>query len=309
MEENKFYVYEWFIKNTGEVFYVGKGCNNRAKEVNSRNKFFKDMYASHDCDYRIIADKLCEKDAFQKEIETIKYYKDNTDYRLTNQTDGGEGCSGWVPSQETRDKQKILSKKRWEDRSFYKRMVSIRRDDNGPYKSQEFRDKISSIVKGENNPNYHHYWSDEMKNNLREKQIKNPRYKDNNNPNAKSIICLETGEVFSCIKYALEQYSINDEASVSIALTEPNRTAGGKHWALYEENLSDENIRKERLINALLNSKNYKAMICVEDGSLYNNKTDLSKQIDVPVTKINYWLSKNNKFEHNNKTYIYLKDY
>lgn len=27
-----YYVYEWFIKETGEVFYVGKGRGNRYKE-------------------------------------------------------------------------------------------------------------------------------------------------------------------------------------------------------------------------------------------------------------------------------------
>lgn len=24
-----FYVYEWYIKGTGEIIYVGKGCKNR----------------------------------------------------------------------------------------------------------------------------------------------------------------------------------------------------------------------------------------------------------------------------------------
>lgn len=28
-----FYVYEWYIVETGEIFYVGKGCKNRYKSM------------------------------------------------------------------------------------------------------------------------------------------------------------------------------------------------------------------------------------------------------------------------------------
>ncbi len=48
--ENKYYVYEWFIVSTDEVFYVGKGCGDRYKKLSGRNKFFMDMYRTHQCD-------------------------------------------------------------------------------------------------------------------------------------------------------------------------------------------------------------------------------------------------------------------
>lgn len=89
--EQKYYIYEWFNKNTGEVFYIGKGCNNRYSQITGRNKFFIDYYNTHDCESRIIIENLSEKDAYDMEIKTIKWYKENTNYRLTNQTDGGEG--------------------------------------------------------------------------------------------------------------------------------------------------------------------------------------------------------------------------
>ena len=34
---NKFYVYEWYNVETNEIFYVGKGCNNRYKNISDRN--------------------------------------------------------------------------------------------------------------------------------------------------------------------------------------------------------------------------------------------------------------------------------
>ena len=52
-----FYVYEWFVKETGEVFYVGKGIKNRYK-VKKHNKFFNDfikiVHLTEDFQYLLI---------------------------------------------------------------------------------------------------------------------------------------------------------------------------------------------------------------------------------------------------------------
>ena len=207
-DERKFYVYEWYVVDTNEVFYVGKGCGNRLNRISCRNKFFQDIYKSHKSKARKIYENLTEKEAFEKEIETIKYYKENTNYRLTNQTNGGEGTAGWVPSKEFCDKQSSIHKSQWRDEKYRKKMIQIRNDKNGSYKSQEFRDKISKLVKGKNNPNYNNHWSDKQKEVLRIKQQNNPLYRNETNPNAKKIICVETGEVFTCIKFAKEKYQI-----------------------------------------------------------------------------------------------------
>ena len=37
-----YYVYEWYVKETGEIFYVGKGTKNRYK-VKKHNRFFNDF--------------------------------------------------------------------------------------------------------------------------------------------------------------------------------------------------------------------------------------------------------------------------
>ena len=41
-----FYVYEWFIKETDEIIYVGKGCRNRYK-VRKHNRFFAKNHVTH----------------------------------------------------------------------------------------------------------------------------------------------------------------------------------------------------------------------------------------------------------------------
>ena len=69
-----FYVYEWFIVDTGEIFYVGKGCNHRYK-VRKHNKFFNDMIKRYKCDSRIVKTFNCEKDAviFMMAVAVVQF--------------------------------------------------------------------------------------------------------------------------------------------------------------------------------------------------------------------------------------------
>lgn len=69
-----FYVYEWFIKETGEIIYVGKGSGRRYK-VRKHNQFFNDMIKRYDCDSRIIKEFESEKDAFHYESERVEQLK------------------------------------------------------------------------------------------------------------------------------------------------------------------------------------------------------------------------------------------
>lgn len=305
----KFYVYEWYIIDTNEVFYVGKGTGKRFRTTSGRNKFFQCMYKSHKCDVRKIYENLSEKEAFEKEKEIIKYYKQNTDYRLTNQTDGGEGTSGWIASKEFRDKQSKIHKLQWQDENYRKKMIDIRNAENSSYKSKEFREKISKLVQGENNPNYNNYWTEEQKNKLRIKQQNNPLYKDETNPNAKRVICVETGEVFECIKFAKEKYKIKSDGSITVALKNRIRTAGKMHWVEYSDKFLNKDYRFNYLIKILKENSSIKPLICLEDFSLYDSKTKLAKTLDVTVQNINKQLKQNNKFIYQNKTYILLKNF
>lgn len=69
-----FYIYEWFNKNTNEVFYVGKGVYNRYK-VKKRNKLFNEYIKNNDCDVRIIEKYENELMCFKREEELINKYK------------------------------------------------------------------------------------------------------------------------------------------------------------------------------------------------------------------------------------------
>ena len=86
-----FYVYEWYIKNTGEIIYVGKGCRNRYK-VTKHNRFFNDMIKRNKCESRIIKKFENEKDAFDYEFIRINELKEKGEC-VCNIYNGGTGGS------------------------------------------------------------------------------------------------------------------------------------------------------------------------------------------------------------------------
>lgn len=66
--EKKFYVYEWFTKDTGKVFYVGKGTGSRYRHIISdmnrpRGKEYKELQKAFGIDYRFLIKGLTSREA------------------------------------------------------------------------------------------------------------------------------------------------------------------------------------------------------------------------------------------------------
>ncbi len=91
-----FYVYEWFIKETNEVIYVGKGTGRRYK-VRKHNRFFNDMINRYECDSRIVKEFSSEDDAFRYENRRIAELK-SINQCVCNIYNGGTGgtVSWWT---------------------------------------------------------------------------------------------------------------------------------------------------------------------------------------------------------------------
>lgn len=101
-----FYVYEHWRPDTGECFYVGKGCGKRAWQLKRRNEghqavLSKLVALGLAVDVRIVAADLLEADALTLEIERIALYPSGS---LANRTKGGAGLSGIVYSAAVREK-------------------------------------------------------------------------------------------------------------------------------------------------------------------------------------------------------------
>lgn len=262
------------------------------------------MYKTHECDVKILADNLSEKEAFSLEKEYIYYIKNNTNFRLTNQTDGGEGNSGFHPSDEVKKKISNSMKEKWKDADFKSKMDKIRNDPNGAYRSNEFRNKISKIVQGKNNPNYMHHWTDSQKTHL--SLLKKGKHLKSENGNAKKVVCLETGEIFDCIENAAVKCNIKCPSSISLALKEDVRTAANFHWKYYQEELEDESYRKDVLIDILHRSNNKKSFICLETNQIFLTKKDLMKHLGLS-TKIFSKYMNDNCLSYDNKNYVLIK--
>lgn len=126
-DEKVYYVYRWIRLDSNTPFYVGKGSGHRASSKYKRNRYFKHICSVTDTKSEIIFSGLTEKEAFQKEIEIIKLYKD-LGYCEANLTLGGEGASGAFQSEETRKKRALANK--------------------GQKRSIEFRLRLSKMKKG-----------------------------------------------------------------------------------------------------------------------------------------------------------------
>lgn len=89
-----YYVYEWFIKNTGEIFYVGKGTGNRKDDLRKRNEYFMNIYNKYECENRIVKTFEVEQDAFDYEISLIRERRAENQAKA-NFHEGGLGGDVW----------------------------------------------------------------------------------------------------------------------------------------------------------------------------------------------------------------------
>jgi len=152
-----YYTYA-YLREDKTPYYIGKGTGNRIYSTNRKGlKPPKDKS-------RIIYLKqnLTEEEAFRHEIYMIDVFgrKDLGTGILVNMTNGGEGTSGSLRSDETR-----------------KRMSDANRGKNHPNygktASEETRKRMSDAHKGENHPNYGKTASEETRKRMSEAS-KNP---------------------------------------------------------------------------------------------------------------------------------------
>ena len=154
-----YYTYA-YLREDKTPYYIGKGTGPRIYSTNRRTNPPKDKS-------RVIYLKqnLTEEEAFKHEIYMIDVFgrKDLGTGILHNRTGGGEGTSGWVPSEETKRKlseakkgnTNCLGKTRSEETK--RKMSEVKKGNTnflGKTHSEESKIKISESKKGEKNRLY-----------------------------------------------------------------------------------------------------------------------------------------------------------
>jgi len=97
----KFCVYVHHRESDGLPFYVGKGDKKRSAAIAARSDHWRRVYLKHGRIVRIPFSNIKEFCAFSLEKAAIAFYGRGI---LVNATDGGEGTSGRVVSQDQRTK-------------------------------------------------------------------------------------------------------------------------------------------------------------------------------------------------------------
>lgn len=148
-----FYVYVHRKSTSGEVFYVGKGKDKRAWDTSDRGSHWDRTAKKHGYTVEIIASGLQEWYAMELEIDMIAYYgrMDLNLGKLINKTDGGDGMSGYIYSEETLSKMKKSSNERWsrqEERDKFSATLIGNKRHLGKKHSEETKQKCRDINLG-----------------------------------------------------------------------------------------------------------------------------------------------------------------
>lgn len=98
-----YYVYEWFLVETGEIFYVGKGRGNRYREYHDHAYEAERVRAMYDTDVRFVGVNLSEEEAVELETQEMYRVLNETPYILTNRVTPllAKRQNGYSPSEST----------------------------------------------------------------------------------------------------------------------------------------------------------------------------------------------------------------
>jgi hypothetical protein len=104
-----YYTYGHYKADSKELFYIGKGKNNRLTKVWGRSVYWKRIVEKHGFTAEILAKWETEQEALEHEKFLILCLKDS--HKLCNLTAGGDGISGLKMSDESKKKMSDAKKR------------------------------------------------------------------------------------------------------------------------------------------------------------------------------------------------------
>lgn len=209
--------------------YVGITCNKpewrwRNGKGYSQNAHFSaaiQKYGWGNFTHEIVASGLPKADACEMEQRLIKLYKTQDREYGYNKSSGGElsalGVIGRKHTEGTRQRMSEARKKVVLTPDWRKHLSEAL---TGTKQSEERKHNTSVTMKCLwENPDY------------RAKMVE--AHSNENSHKARRVLCVETGEIFECIKYACQRYGVHS-SSVSNVCRGKLKTTGGYHWQYVE---------------------------------------------------------------------------
>lgn len=201
----KYFTYLHRTADAGRVFYVGKGTRDRERVSTGRSEYWSRVAKKHGFVPEILARWTSEEEAFEHERFLIACFKD-MGFQLCNLTDGGEGASGMVQSEETKQKRNVQLRGRRKSPETIARMKAAQAN---KVMSESQKAKLSAYWKG--------------------------KVEGANNPFAKRCQCVETGVVYDTYTLAGDWlkslgYAKASFKNISAVINGEKKTAYGYKW-------------------------------------------------------------------------------
>lgn len=194
MNENRFFVYGHYTKDTNELFYIGEGTKKRVNDPFNRNKWWEHKVDKHG-GFRseIFYENLTKENAQKIEEHLIYELRDS----LVNICPGAIFKSHWI--------------------------LHVPKENHPMFgrKSPNASIRITAWNKehsGEKSPTWGKKRPDLILRNRNVQKFKNSR----------SVRCVETGEIFSSLKAAVQHYKLAG-ANIWKAINYGHKAAG-YHW-------------------------------------------------------------------------------
>ena len=255
--EKKFIIYKHINKINKKV-YIGQTCLDPERRWRTNGEGYKDSpkfynaikkYGWDNFEHEIIEDNLNSKQADEREIYWIAFYDSyNNDDKGYNMTPGGSNYMHelWQDEEYRQKMKKVFSnarKKSWSNKEFAERSLGL---------------LLNGLQKAWNDPGW------------RAKRIQN-LMKDKN-PNAKKVINIETGLVFSTIKEASEWAGLNSVSGIGQCCKGKQNSSGKHpitgdplHWKYINDLTSNEII-----LNRTQN-KCKRQVICLNNNKIFES--------------------------------------
>lgn len=215
----------------------------------------------------ILFQGLTKEDAEDIEKSLIKTY--NTKNCGYNCTDGGEGASGLIISEEAKKKMSEKAKERYKDKTNHP-MYNVHRygEDSpfyGKHHTKETKETISALAKDrfsnpQNNPMYGKQHTEET----REKMSQNHAdFSHEKHPRSSPVYCIELNEIFWGATGAQRKYGIDYRSISACCRHKDGCKSAGKHqetkttlhWIYTSEAIENGYITQEQVDDYLNNLK------------------------------------------------------